>query len=229
MSPSEKSVEVIFPCLDESAALKALFAAVPAGYRILLVDNGSTDGSGELARSLGAFVVIEERRGYGAAMHAGLAAATADVVAVMDCDGSLDPAELPALVAAVLTGRCDLATGRRRPVQARSWPWHARVGNRVLAKVLSHSMRGLSLADLGPVRVARRLDLLALAVGDRRSGYPVETLIRAATAGWRIEEFDLSYRRRASGTRSKVSGSVRGTVTATGDILRIVRRQRVSA
>ena len=123
----------------------------------------------------------------------------------------------------------DLATGRRRPVQTRSWPWHARVGNRVLAMVLSHSLRGLSLADLGPVRVARRLDLLALGVGDRRSGYPVETLIRAANADWRIEEFDLSYRRRASGTRSKVSGSVRGTLTATGDILRIVRRQRVAA
>lgn len=97
MSPStsprevrrEGTVEVIFPCLDELAALPAVFSAVPAGYRILLVDNGSTDGSGELARRLGATVVTENRRGYGAAVHAGLAAATADVVAVMDCDGSL--------------------------------------------------------------------------------------------------------------------------------------------
>ena len=154
--------------------------------------------------SLGATVVIEQRRGYGAAVHAGLASATADVVVVMDCDGSLDPAELPVLVDAVLAGRCDLATGRRRPVQTRSWPWHARAGNRVLAMVLSHSLHGLSLADLGPVRVARRLDLLALGVGDRRSGYPVETLIRAANAGWRIEEFDLQLR--AAGARHQVQG-----------------------
>lgn len=229
MNPSEKSVEVIFPCLDERAALPAVLAAVPAGYQIILVDNGSTDGSGELARRLGATVVVESRRGYGAAVHAGLAAATGEVVAVMDCDGSLDPAELPALVAAVLTGGCDLAVGRRLPVQRRSWPWHARIGNRVLAMVLSHSSSNLSLADLGPVRVAHRLDLLALEVGDRRSGYPVETLTRAARAGWRIQEFDVSYRRRAVGTRSKVSGSIRGTVIATGDILRIVRRERVAA
>lgn len=225
----EGTVEVIFPCLDELAALPAVFCAVPSGYRILLVDNGSTDGSGELARRLGAAVVTESRRGYGAAVHAGLAAATADVVVVMDCDGSLDPGELPVLVSAVLAGRCDLATGRRRPVQTRSWPWHARVGNRVLAMVLSRSLPGFSMADLGPVRVGRRLDLIALGVGNRRSGYPVETLIKAATAGWRIQEFDLSYRRRTAGTRSKVSGSLLGTVTATGDILRIVRRQRVAA
>lgn len=222
----ETTVDIIFPCLNERAALPAVFEAVPAQYQIILVDNGSTDASGDLARQLGAIVVIEQRKGYGAAVHAGLIAATSAVVAVMDCDGSLDPAQLPALVAAVVQGKCDLATGRRRPTQTRSWPWHARLGNRLLAIVLSSSVRNLSVTDLGPVRVGRRLDLLALKVTDRRSGYPVETLIKAAKAGWRIKEFDLTYRRRTAGTKSKVSGSIRGTIIATWDILRIVHRHR---
>ncbi|MET3805022.1 glycosyltransferase involved in cell wall biosynthesis [Nakamurella sp. UYEF19] len=223
------SVDLILPCLDEAAALPAVFAAVPASYRVILVDNGSRDGSADVATSLGARVVVEERKGYGSAVNAGLLAATADIVAVLDCDGSLDPAELPTLVAAVAEGTADLALGRRRPVESGAWPWHARTGNRVLASVLSRSVPGLTLTDLGPVRVARRVELLALDVRDRRSGYPVETLIRAAMAGWRIQEHDMTYRTRALGTTSKVSGSVRGTVVATGDILRTVRRHRVAA
>ena len=226
-SPGPKSVQLVLPCLDEAAALPAIFRRIPPEFGIVLVDNGSQDGSGELARQLGAQVVREPRRGYGAAVHAGLAAATADVVAVMDCDGSLDPAELLDLVQAVVGEHCDLATGWRRPVQTRSWPWHARAGNRVLAGVLSRSA-ALTVRDLGPVRVGRRLDLLALDIRDRRSGYPVETLIKAAAAGWRIQEFPMSYSRRSAGTRSKVSGSVRGTVLATADILRLVHRQRAS-
>ncbi|WP_354531882.1 glycosyltransferase family 2 protein [Nakamurella sp. UYEF19] len=216
------TVDVVFPCLNEEAALPDVFRAVPAHYRVIVVDNGSTDASGDVARQLGATVVIEPRKGYGAAVHAGVLAATSAVVAVMDCDGSLDPAQLSALVAAVVEGRCDLAVGRRQPVERRSWPWHARWGNRLLALMLSSRVPGLSVTDLGPVRVGYRLDLLSLAVTDRRSGYPVETLIKAAKAGWRIQEFDLSYRRRAPGTKSKVSGSIRGTITATRDILRIV-------
>lgn len=223
------SVEVIFPCLDEAAALAALFAKVPDEYRVTLVDNGSADGSAEIAAALGANVVLEPKKGYGAAVHAGLGAATADIVAVMDCDGSLDPRELDALVQAVAQNRCDLAAGRRRPAGRGTWPWHARAGNRVLATVLSRSFPLLSLTDLGPVRVGRRSDLLALGVKDRRSGYPVETLIRAAVSGWRISEFDMTYRRRAAGTRSKVSGSLAGTFTATRDIVNTVRAHRVQA
>ncbi len=222
------TVDVILPCLDEAAALPAVFATVPIGYRIILVDNGSADRSGEVARSLGAQVVSEERRGYGSAVNAGLLAATADIVAVLDCDGSLDPAQLPALVAAIAAGTADLAVGRRRPSSPGAWPWHARAGNRLLAAVLSRSVPGLRLRDLAPVRVARRLELLGLDVRDRRSGYPVETLIRAARAGWRIHEHEMSYGRRAAGTTSKISGSVTGTVVATGDILRTVQRCRAA-
>ena len=223
------TVEVILPCLDEAAALPAVFRRIPSRYRITLVDNNSQDGSAQVAAALGARVLSEVRRGYGAAVHTGLAASTADVLAVMDCDGSIDAAELAPLIAAVIAGECDLATGRRRPAEPGSWPLHARLGNRFLAAVMSRSTPHLAVKDLGPVRVARRTELLGLDIGDRRSGYPVETLIKAANAGWRIREFDLTYRRRAVGTRSKVSGSVRGTITATRDILSSVRRHRVVA
>lgn len=222
-------MDVVLPCLNERQALIDVIGAVPAGYRIILVDNGSTDGSGELAATQGATVLWEPARGYGAAVHAGLAAATADIVVVMDCDGSIDSAELPALVAVVAGGRADLCVGRRRPVEPGAWPWHARYGNRMLATALSATTRGLSVRDLAPVRVARRSELLALGVTDRRSGFPVETLMRAAAAGWRITERDLSYRRRAAGTTSKVTGSVRGTATAVRDIARIALDRRIWA
>lgn len=127
------SVEVILPCLDEAGALPGVLAGMPAGYRPLVVDNGSTDGSPELAERLGARVVRAAVRGYGAACHAGLLAATADLAAVMDCDGSLDPAELPAVLAPLRSEDADLVVGRRRPVGAGSFPRWLRLANAALA------------------------------------------------------------------------------------------------
>lgn len=211
-------VDVVLPCLDEAAALPAVLAAVAAlpGYRAIVVDNGSRDGSPAVAARYGATVVHEARRGYGAAVHAGLLAADADVVCVLDCDGSLDPAELPRLVDVVRGGGAELAVGRRVPVDTGAWPWHARAGNAVLAGLLRH--RGLAVHDIAPARAARRADLLGLGVTDRAFGYPLELLLRAAHAGWRVVELDVAYRRRAAGTRSKVSGSVRGTLRAVRDM-----------
>lgn len=212
------TVDVVLPCLDEAAALPAVLAAVAAlpGYRAIVVDNGSHDGSPAVAARHGATVVHEARRGYGAAVHAGLLAADADVVCVLDCDGSLDPAELPRLVDVVRGGGAELAVGRRVPVDAGAWPWHARAGNAVLAGLLRR--RGLAVHDIAPTRAARRADLLGLGVTDRAFGYPLELLLRAAHAGWRVVELDVAYRRRAAGTRSKVSGSVRGTLRAVRDM-----------
>ena len=104
-------VDVVLPCLDEVAALSWVLAGLPAGYRAIVVDNGSTDGSADVARSLGAFVVVETQRGYGAACHAGLVAATAPLVAFADCDASLDLAQLPRVVDPVAEGRADLVVG----------------------------------------------------------------------------------------------------------------------
>lgn len=213
-------VDVVLPCLDEAAALPGVLAALPCGYRAIVVDNGSRDGSAEVAAAHGATVVRERRRGYGAAVQAGLEHSTADVVCFLDADGSLDAAALPGLVAE-LTGGADLAVGRRRPVRRGVWPWHARLGNQALAALLRR--RGLAVRDIGPVRAARRAALLDLGVRDRGSGYPLELLLRAQRAGWRVAEVEVAYGPRAAGTRSKVSGSVRGTIGAIRDMAGVLR------
>lgn len=221
MGLQDIDVEVVLPCLDEAAALPGVLAGLPPGYRAIVVDNGSTDGTPEVAAALGAAVVREHRRGYGAAVHTGLLSATAEVVCVVDGDGSLDPADLPRLVAPVAAGHADLAVGRRVPTSARAWPWHARAGNTLLAARLRR--RGVPVRDIGPIRAARRGALLGLGIRDRAFGYPLELLLRAGAAGWRITEVTVAYRPRAVGTRSKVSGSVRGTLRAARDMAGVLR------
>ena len=212
---------MVLPCLNEAAALPGVLAAFPPGFRALVVDNGSDDGSPAVAAAHGARVLAEPSPGYGAAVHTGIVAATSDVVCVLDADGSLDPAELPRIIAPVLAGTADLAVGRRVPVGAGAWPWHARAGNAVLAALLRR--RGLAVRDIGPIRAFRREALLALDVQDRRFGYPLELLIKAARADWRVVEFDVEYRPRTAGTKSKVSGSVRGTARAIRDMAGVLR------
>lgn len=218
---TDLEVDVVLPCLDEAAALPGVLAGLPPGYRAIVVDNGSSDGSPEVAASLGAKVLHEPRRGYGAAVHTGLEAATADIVCFADADGSLDLADLPQLVSAVRRG-ADLAVGRRVPTGPGVWPWHARAGNVVLATLLRS--RGLPVRDIAPLRAADRRALLGLGVADRAFGYPLELLIKAQRAGWRVREFDVRYGERAKGTKSKVSGSARGTLRAVRDFGRVLAR-----
>ena len=216
-----KSCDVVLPCRDEAAALTGLLPEFPEGFRVIVVDNGSRDGTAEVARELGATVVAESTPGYGAAVHAGLVAATADLVAFMDGDGSFDPMELLPMVEDVRSGRADIAVGRRRPTGRGTWPWHARAGNALIVAWLRRRI-GLPAHDIAPMRVCRRADLLALDVQDRRFGYPVELLQKATRAGWRFSEHDVSYRPRAEGTRSKVSGSVMGTLRTARDFARVL-------
>jgi glycosyltransferase involved in cell wall biosynthesis len=178
------------------------------------VDNGSSDGSAGLAESLGATVVREDRRGFGAAAHAGLLAATAEFVAFCDCDGSLDPAGLPALLAPVMDGSADLVLGSRQP-QRGAWPLHARIANIVLASRLRR-LTGENVTDLGPMRAARREALVSLALEDRRSGYPLEMFLKASLDNWRIVELPVPYAPRTG--KSKVTGTVLGTMTAVRDM-----------
>ena len=166
---------VVLPVLDERDALPWVLGRMPDGYEPIVVDNGSRDGSGELAASLGAQVVHEPRRGFGAACWAGLAAARAPVVCFMDCDASFDPAQLPRVADPVLAGRSDLVLGAR----VGAWPLHARAANALLAAELRRRT-GLALHDLGPMRAARRDALLALGIRDRRFGWPARGLPRAA-------------------------------------------------
>ncbi|MBV8785100.1 MAG: glycosyltransferase family 2 protein [Mycobacterium sp.] len=212
-------VTVVLPCLNEEESLPAVLAAVPVGYRALVVDNNSTDDTAGVARRLGAQVVVERRAGYGAAVHAGVVAATTPIVAVIDADGSMDAGDLPRLVA-VLNEGADLVTGRRRPVHGLRWPWVARVGTVVMSWRLRTRHR-LPVHDIAPMRVARREALLGLGVEDRRSGYPLELLVKAAAAGWRVVELDVSYGPRTGGV-SKVSGSLRGSITAILDFWKVI-------
>ena len=213
--------DLVLPCRDEGPALRVLLPTVPEVFAVIVVDNGSTDDTAEVARSLGARVVREQRPGYGAAVHAGVLAATADHLAVMDGDGSFDPADLLALLEEVRSGRADMATGRPRPVSRGVWPGHARAGNVAVLWWLRRRT-GLPVHDIAPMRVCRRADLLALGVEDRRFGYPVELLQRAAAEGWRFVERDVGYHPRAAGTRSKVSGSVVGTLRTARDFARVL-------
>jgi len=217
----DPACDLVLPCRDEAAALAALLPAVPADFAVIVADNGSVDGTADVARRLGASVVTEPRPGYGAAVHAGLLAATREYVAFMDGDGSFDPAELLPMLDDVRSGRADLAVGRRRPVSRGVWPWHARAGNRLVVWWLRRRI-GMAAHDIAPIRICRRVELLGLDVQDRRFGYPVELLQKATDAGWRLAERDVAYHPRAVGTRSKVSGSVRGTVRTARDFWRVV-------
>jgi glycosyltransferase involved in cell wall biosynthesis len=215
----DSAVTVVLPCLDEAASLPGVLAKIPPGYRALVVDNNSTDDTASVARRHGAHVVTERQAGYGSAVHAGIVAAATPIVAVLDADGSLDPSELPLMVAELERG-ADMVTGRRRPVRGLRWPWHARVGTAAVSWRLRTRHR-LPVHDIAPMRVARRDALLKLGVEDRRSGYPVELLVRAAAAGWRVVERDVGYGPRTGG-KSKVSGSARGSLVAAVDFWRAI-------
>jgi glycosyltransferase involved in cell wall biosynthesis len=214
-----EQVDLILPCLNEAAALPWVLTRLPAGVRAVVVDNGSTDGSAEIAARLGALVVPCEVRGYGAACHAGLEASTTAVVAFLDADASLDPRQLVRVTAPVLAGQADLMLGRRRPVSRDVWPWHLRLANAELSRRVRRRT-GVLLKDLGPMRAARREALLGLDLLDRRSGYPLETVVRAADAGWRIAEVDVDYLPRSG--RSKVTGTPLGAARAVLDMSKVL-------
>jgi glycosyltransferase involved in cell wall biosynthesis len=209
-------IEVILPALDEAEAIPGVLAAMPAGFVPLVVDNGSVDGTAEVAARCGARIVVEPRRGFGSACYAGLAAARSDVVCFMDCDGSLDPGELPLVAGPVARGVTDLCLGARVAQTPGAWPWHARAANRVLAFEVRRRC-GVALSDIGPMRAAHREALLSLGLHDRGFGWPLEMVLRAAGADWRVSEVPVSYGPRTGG-KSKVSGSARGTYRAVRDM-----------
>ncbi len=208
-------IEVILPVLDEAQAIPVVLAAMPAGFEPLIVDNDSRDGSAAVARRAGARVIVEHRRGFGAACYAGLQHARTDLVCFMDCDGSFDPAELWHVAEPVRSGQLDLCLSTRR-AQPGAWPSHARWANRALAFELRRRT-GVRLTDLGPMRCAPREQLLALGLRDRRFGWPLEMVVRAAAAGWRIGERPVCYRSRAGG-ESKVTGTLLGTLRTVRDM-----------
>ena len=220
-------VTVVLPALDEAAALPAALAGFPRGIDLVVVDNGSTDGTAAVALAHGARVVREPRRGFGAACLAGvLASPHAGVIAFADADGSFDGADLAGVAGPVLRGEADLVLGSRllgRRDRGAMSPV-AIVENRILG-LLSAVLFGVRISDLGPFRAVRRATLLSLGIQDRGGGWPLEMVGRAAAAGLRVAEVPVRYRRRAGGS-SKVSGSLRGTVRATVAMLGVCWRLR---
>jgi glycosyltransferase involved in cell wall biosynthesis len=219
---SMTTCDVVIPCRDEAAALPIVLASLPEGWQAIVVDNGSSDGTAEVARTLGARVVDEPRMGYGAAVHAGMLASEAEFVAVIDGDASMRLPELVPMLDLVRAGDVTMAIGRRRPSSRGVWPWHARAGTKTLAWWIRRRSE-FPIHDLAPMRVCRREDLLALGVEDRRFGYPLELMLRASKSGWTVREIDVAYDRRAAGTTSKVSGSVKGTARVIRDFARVLR------
>ncbi len=224
-------VSAVIPALDEEAAIARVVSEIPAGLarEVVVVDNGSTDGTAEAARRAGARVVSEPRRGYGRACLAGIAALAArppDVVVFLDADGSDAPAEMPLLLARIEEG-CDLVIGSR--VLGNAEPGalapQARHGNR-LACFLIRVLFGARFTDLGPFRAIRYAALRDLGMRDTNYGWTVEMQIRAARAGLACAEVPVSYRRRVG--RSKITGTVRGTVGAGAKILWTVFRHALA-
>lgn len=213
--------DVVLPCLNEAEALPWVLSRLPEGYRAIVADNESSDGSADIARAHGATVVQASPKGFGAACHAGLLAADSadDLICFLDADSSFDPQELPLVVGPVQSGEVDLVLGARTPVGRGAWPVHARLGNRVIARSLA-KRTPYRLTDLGPMRAMRRSALLSLDLQDRRFGYPLEMVLAASQAGWTVREVPVSYLPRTG--RSKVTGTVLGTARAVKDMLGVL-------
>jgi glycosyltransferase involved in cell wall biosynthesis len=209
-------VSVVIPTRNEALAISRVLADLPAELvtEVIVVDSDSTDETREIAARLGARVVREPRRGYGRACLTGLAQANApDVVVFLDGDYSDRPAELPRLLAPILSGHADITLGSRLagPRTPGALPWHSVVGNRVAAGLI-RLLFGPRITDLGPFRAARVDVLRALALEETTYGWAVEMILKGALAGYRIVEVPVSYHPRLG--KSKITGTLRGSAGA---------------
>jgi glycosyltransferase involved in cell wall biosynthesis len=206
-------VSLIIPALDEAECLGSLLAEVLRGLvdQLIVVDNGSTDNTSQVAREAGAVVIYEPRRGYGYACMAGSAIAEGDILVFMDGDGSFVPGEMPILLEPLAQNKADLVLGSRTKNHTHRgvMPFHQHFGNHLFTWLLKKRY-GLAITDLGPYRAIRRELLLALDMQEYTHGWPLEMIIKTARNHRLIVEQPITYRPRLAG-RSKVSGTLRGT------------------
>ena len=232
-SNSMPHIAIVMPALDEEATVAPQIHAILAHpvlgtfpiVRVIVVDNGSTDATASVAQSAGAMVVSQPTRGYGAACLAGVVAAVdADIVLLMDADGSDDLDGAARVAELFLQGSAELVMGSRTTGyrQPGALTPQQRIGN-ALATLLMWLVYGKRISDIGPVRAIRRSDLLALGMSEMTYGWSTEMLVKAIRAGYRIIEVPVGYHCRSAG-RSKVSGSVRGVLRAGWCILATVLR-----
>ena len=209
-------ISVVIPAYNEAPAIAEVIAAVPqSGVReIIVVDNGSTDGTAEQAAAAGARVIHEPRKGYGSACYSGArAAGKSDVIVFLDGDRSDDPQQLEFIAAPVIEGRADLVIGSRigGRLEKGSMPLHAKIGNRIIVLLL-RLLYGVRITDIGSFRAIRPRVLSDLQMEQMTYGWPVEMVVKAARKGLRIQSVPIRYRKRIG--VSKVTGSVRGSVLA---------------
>ncbi|MGH7406252.1 MAG: glycosyltransferase [Candidatus Methylomirabilales bacterium] len=209
-------IAVVIPALDEEAAIGVVVREVSRDLvgEIIVVDNGSTDRTAEVARAGGARVIREPIRGYGAACLAGaLAAQDADILVFLDGDRSDDPAEMPVVLRPILEGRADLVVGSRVDGRAEEGALtsHQRFGNRLVTRML-RLLYGLALTDIGPFRAIRAPVLRDLGMEHQTYGWPVEMIVKAAKKGYRVVNVPVSCRKRIG--RSKVAGTMKGSLLA---------------
>jgi glycosyltransferase involved in cell wall biosynthesis len=221
-------VVAVLPALNEADALPAALAGVPAWLDVIVVDNASTDGTAAVATALGARVVHEPFRGYGAAVQRGLAAAVgADHIAILDADATFDWADLPAMLAPLRDGTADVVFGRRVPHRREpgAMPWHVAFANGALGRVCGW-FAGTPLHDIGPFKVVRGDVVARIGAGDRTYGWPLEFALRAARTGLRVAEVDVAYRVRAG--VSKVTGRPWATAKTAGKMLVVLARHALT-
>ena len=219
-------MSVVIPTHNEALAIERVLADLPSDLttEVIVVDSNSNDGTPEIAARMGARVVQEPRRGYGRACLTGLATANSpDVVVFLDGDYSDRPSELPILLAPIVEGRADITLGSRlqKQLSAQALPWHQAFGYRFAASLI-RLLYGLNISDLGPFRAGRADVLRALALEETTYGWAVEMILKGALAGFRVVEVPVSYHPRIG--KSKISGTVKGTVGAGWFILSLIVR-----
>jgi len=224
----QSKIFAVIPALNEEAVIGKVVCRLPRDLlrRVIVVDNGSTDGTATAAWEAGAIVVTEPERGYGAACAAGVALAQrlgAAVIVLMDGDASDVPSDLSAILAPILAGKADLVMGSRArgSIEPGALTPQQRFGNWLAARILRRY--GLAITDLGPFRAIRADGLARLDMRERTYGWSTEMLVKAARAGLRVREVPVSYRKRAGG-KSKVGGTIHGSIKAAVVILRTAYR-----